>query len=122
MPADKEARRIVLIAADVEQGFEDEFNQWYDYEHLPERAALPGFLSARRFVAESGEPKYLTMYEVENGEVLTSPAYSDVSPPSQWQTELTPHIQKVVRTVYREITHPVPPEKVKAATRPATQA
>jgi len=37
---------------------EEEFNAWYDSEHLPERLAIPGFRSAR-------EGKYLATYELD---------------------------------------------------------
>jgi len=57
---------------------EDEFNAWYDTEHLPERLAIPGFVSARRWVdphAPPGEGKYLATYELESPGVLDTPEY-----------------------------------------------
>lgn len=56
---------------------EEEFNAWYDTEHLPERLAIPGFRSARRWVAACapGEGKYLATYELDSASVLQSPAY-----------------------------------------------
>ena len=56
---------------------EEEFNAWYDTEHLPERLAIPGFRSARRWVADvgPGEGKYLATYELDSAAVLQSPAY-----------------------------------------------
>jgi hypothetical protein len=40
--------------------------------------AVPGFLSAGRYVALKGSPKYLALYELEAPEVLRSPAFLDV--------------------------------------------
>jgi len=57
---------------------EEEFNSWYDTEHLPERLAIPGFISARRWVAmnrKPGEGQYLATYELESTEVLGTPEY-----------------------------------------------
>jgi hypothetical protein len=57
---------------------EDEFNAWYDTEHLPERLAIPGFVSARRWAdpdARPGEGRYLATYELERPEVLETPEY-----------------------------------------------
>jgi hypothetical protein len=56
---------------------EEEFNAWYEDEHLPERLAIPGFRSARRWVAEGrpGEGKYLATYELDSPGVLRSPEY-----------------------------------------------
>ena len=56
---------------------EEEFNAWYDEEHLAERLAIPGFLSAQRWVADvaPGGGKYLTSDELESAAVLSSPEY-----------------------------------------------
>jgi hypothetical protein len=57
---------------------EDEFNAWYDTEHLPERLAIPGFVSARRWIAHDAAPgqgKYIATYELTHPEVIESPAY-----------------------------------------------
>jgi hypothetical protein len=64
---------------------EEEFNAWYDTEHIPERLSVPGFVSARRWDAD--EPcdlalprekrlgRYLVTYELERPEVLETPEY-----------------------------------------------
>ena len=39
--------------------------------------AVPGFLSAGRYQALKGSPKYLALYELEAPEVLRSPAFLD---------------------------------------------
>jgi hypothetical protein len=56
---------------------EEEFNAWYDSEHLPERLSIPGFRSARRWIADGkpGDGKYLATYELDSPGVLTSPEY-----------------------------------------------
>jgi hypothetical protein len=56
---------------------DEEFNAWYDDEHLPERLAITGFRSARRWVAEvaPGEGKYLATYELDAPGVLQTPEY-----------------------------------------------
>jgi len=56
---------------------EEEFNAWYDSEHLAERLAIPGFRSARRWVADvaPGAGKYLATYELDSPAVLQSAQY-----------------------------------------------
>lgn len=68
---------LLLTMTETPPALEAEFNDWYDREHLPERLAIPGFLSARRWVADlpPGEGKYLATYELESAAVLESPAY-----------------------------------------------
>ena len=70
-------RGLLLTITEPPPAMEEEFNAWYDTEHLPERLAIPGFRSARRWVAAGapGEGKYLATYELDSPAVLQSPAY-----------------------------------------------
>ena len=43
---------ILLVAFDLTNAHEDEFHDWYDLEHIPERLRVPGFLNAERWIAE----------------------------------------------------------------------
>ena len=55
------------------------FDEWYDFEHLPERVSTPGFLRARRFIASEGHRPghhdFLTLYETVDVDVLASSEY-----------------------------------------------
>jgi hypothetical protein len=73
------AKGFLLVTMDPPPGLEDEFNDWYDTEHIPDRAAIPGFESARRFVCISGWPKYLAFYDLEAIGVLEQPSYQKVA-------------------------------------------
>ena len=42
---------LLVVVVDVLPEHEDEFNRWYDEEHIPQKRATPGFRSARRFVS-----------------------------------------------------------------------
>src|SRR3954471_5348976 len=70
-------RGLLLTLAEPPAVMEEEFNAWYEDEHLPERLAIPGFRSARRWIAEGrpGEGKYLATYELDSPDVLRSPEY-----------------------------------------------
>jgi len=70
-------RGLLLTMTEPPGAMEEEFNAWYDTEHLPERLAIPGFRSARRWVAACapGEGKYLATYELDSPGVLQSPEY-----------------------------------------------
>jgi len=57
---------------------EADLNDWYTKEHLPERIAIPGFLSALRYVSLEGEPKYMALYDLETPSVLYSDGYIDM--------------------------------------------
>ena len=58
---------------------EEEFQDWYDTEHIPERAAITGFLSAQRFVCLDGFPKYIAAYDLTHHGVLQEPEYQAVA-------------------------------------------
>lgn len=70
-------RGLLLTLTEPPPGMEEEFNAWYDDEHLAERLAIPGFRSAQRWVADvaPGEGKYLATYELDSPAVLRSEAY-----------------------------------------------
>jgi hypothetical protein len=69
---------LLLTITEPPRPMEEEFNAWYDTEHLPERLAIPGFDSARRWVdphAPVGTGKYLATYELNSPQVLEAPEY-----------------------------------------------
>jgi hypothetical protein len=66
---------MLMTSMDIDAAHEQEFNQWYDREHLAERVAIDGFLEARRYVAVNAAPKYLGLYSTATFDVLESDAY-----------------------------------------------
>lgn len=70
-------RGLLLTMTEPPAAMDEEFNAWYDSEHLPERLGIAGFRSARRWVAElpPGEGRYLATYELDSPEVLRSTEY-----------------------------------------------
>jgi len=70
-------RGLLLTMTEPPPEMEEEFNAWYDTEHMAERLAIPGFRSARRWVADCrpGEGKYLATYELDSSAVLQTAKY-----------------------------------------------
>jgi hypothetical protein len=95
---------FLLVLMHCPQNLEDEFNAWYDTEHLPERLAVPGITSAKRFVCLSGHPRYLAMYDLERPEVMDSPDYLKVAHgnSSPWTKRVTSRVQ-VYRSAGRQV-------------------
>ncbi len=54
---------------------EDEFDDWYDTEHIPERLSVKGFLNAERWVAADGAKTALATYDLESLAVLKQDSY-----------------------------------------------
>jgi len=68
-------RAAVLIWNDVAPEGREQFYDWHDKEHMPERLALPGFRRGRRFGKPGHSPEWLTMYEAVDVSALVSPQY-----------------------------------------------
>ncbi len=101
----KKGRGILLVYADVDEKIEEEFNAWYDTEHVPERLSAPGFLGARRWVAKQAETKYLALYDLESPAALETEVYRQMSGEfnTAWTKRITSQVSKLTRRVYEQI-------------------
>lgn len=72
-------RGLLLAMMEPPAAMEEEFQDWYDTEHFPERAALTEFLTARRFICVDGWPRYLTLYDLQDVSALHGAAYAKVA-------------------------------------------
>ena len=66
---DARATALFLACCDVPAAHEEEFNRWYDIEHLPLLVQMPGVLGARRFRASTGSPRYIALYDLADERV-----------------------------------------------------
>ena len=91
---------LLLNAMSIAPELEADFNAWYDKEHIPALSAVPGVLSARRFRATSGTPKYVALYHLATPEVQASKEW-DQARQSEWTSRLSPHFRDRLRLVLR---------------------
>lgn len=99
----KDVPGLLLVMNDIPADLEDDFNHWYHEEHLSERLALPGFISARRYRAVGGQPAYMVVYKCDTIGTLTSPSYRYVlDNPTDLTRKILPKLQNVVRAACRE--------------------
>jgi hypothetical protein len=86
---------FLLVLMQPPPAFEEEFNAWYDTEHVPERVAVEGFESGRRYVCIDGHPKYLAMYDMVHESALESESYMRVSGAnfSPWTRRVTSRVR-----------------------------
>jgi hypothetical protein len=98
-------RALLVVDIEVDPEREDEFNRWYDTEHVPEKRASPGFHSARRFRHSTDLHRYLAVYEVDDVETVTSPEYmtQEMSP---WSVSIQAAWRRIDRDVWVDITPP----------------
>jgi hypothetical protein len=78
------ARHVFVAFSSPKEGMEDEFNEWYNNEHVPALMKLDGFVGARRFKLADGVPRngspaapsgqeYLVIYELEADDITGIP-------------------------------------------------
>jgi hypothetical protein len=91
---------LLLNAMNVAPEMETEFNEWYDKEHIPALAAVPGVLSARRFRGTSGNRKYVALYHLASPDVVESAEWKTARE-SDWTSRITPHFRDRLRLVRR---------------------
>jgi hypothetical protein len=89
---------VLAIWHDITEPDEQAVLRWYDDEHHPERVGVPGFLSARRYVAVSASPKFFIMYEATGLDVFGSSPYLErVNNPTAWTRESMVHFRNNTR-------------------------
>lgn len=70
---------LLLVTMEPPASLEEEFNDWYDHEHLPQRMLMPGFETGARFVCLEGWPRWLALYDLTSLAALSTPEYLSVS-------------------------------------------
>ncbi|WP_375457884.1 hypothetical protein [uncultured Enterovirga sp.] len=84
-----------------------DYERWYQTDHVPERLAVPGFRSARRYEATDGDRAFFTFYEMDGAAVLKSPAYTAcLSSPSEMTRTIMPRFLGMIRSVFEEDAQP----------------
>lgn len=66
---------ILISSFDYSPVAEDEFHDWYDMEHIPERQRIPGFLDCTRWLAFDLPKVSLNTYDLASVDVLREPGY-----------------------------------------------
>jgi hypothetical protein len=69
------AKGILIAAMDFSACREDEFHDWYDLEHVPERLRIPRFLNAERWIDVKDPKIAVATYDLETVGVLQSAPY-----------------------------------------------
>src|SRR5207248_521184 len=57
---------LLLEFLDVPAEMDGEFNGWYDGVRAPAHLAVPGVVSARRYVTDGRAPRFLAVFEIDH--------------------------------------------------------
>ena len=69
------ASALLCLMMSIDSRHEEEFNAWYDTEHIVRLRTVPGVITGRRFRAFSGSPMYLAVYHLTSLEVPKLPEW-----------------------------------------------
>jgi len=66
----------LVVLTNAVSGRDADFNDWYDNVHVRDVTAVPGFVSAKRFIATSAQPsdepvkwRYLALYTIQTDDL-----------------------------------------------------
>ena len=110
-------KALIMVKLDTPTEREAEWNNWDNTAHIPVRLAVPGFLSARRFTAMeyiprgfaiAGDPKYLTLYDLADTNVIKGELYGklrekETALPSDSFEMIMEKLPKFSRGVYEQV-------------------
>lgn len=66
---------LMIAGFNNSKAAEDEFNDWYDTEHFPERLRIKGWINAQRWLDVNNSRVVISTYDMESLAVLKDPEY-----------------------------------------------
>ena len=97
-------KAAMILTFDIVPEAIAEHDHWHSFEHLPDRLSIPGFLRGSRWTAPSDSAHYLVMYEVNDLNTLTSPAYLErLNNPTPWTSQMMKHYRGMSRGFCRTV-------------------
>ena len=88
-----------IVETDISTASEEEFNAWYNTEHLPGLARVPGTVSAQRYLRLSGSPRYIACYELLSPAVMESQEWLAIRH-TAWSSRIRPMFMNTVRQLF----------------------
>jgi hypothetical protein len=96
---------LLLVGMTPAPAVEAAFNTWYDKEHVPALARVPGVLCARRFRTSGDGPKYVALYHLTAPGVIDTAEWKDASGstpmPAHVREQITNRLRLVCRSYVR---------------------
>ena len=93
------AKGLLFASFDFSTANADEFHDWYDTEHVPERLRVPGIINATRWIGADAASIAVATYDLESLSVLESPPYRAVGGAngSPWTKRVTNKATRIMR-------------------------
>jgi heme-degrading monooxygenase HmoA len=107
---------IHMACLNVERNDEERFSAWYETRHLAAMLDRPGWRGARRYQCLDGEPRYVTIYDLdeamENAPLSEAPYRS----PEFERTGIRDYRARTYKQIHDAGEHPTPPTLVNIVT------
>jgi hypothetical protein len=100
-----------VVEMDPETGWKPQLFQWYDEEHMPGLAAVPGCIQATRYLNHDHGPLSLACYDLVSEGTKGSPPWLAMTN-TEWSSRMRPHFTNTLRTMLDV----VPPSSYVAST------
>ncbi len=100
------AKGLLIAAFDFSGAHADEFHDWYDLEHIPERKAVPGFGTCERWIGDEDANTSVATYDLDTVDVMRSDAYCSIgyANSSVWTKRVTGMCTRLLRFDGTQIT------------------
>ena len=91
-----------VVEMDPNVGWMPEISTWYDTEHMPGLAKVPGCVHAMRMLNHDHGPLSLACYDLMSKETLNSPQWLAIRA-SAWSDITRPHFTNTKRTLFEVV-------------------
>ena len=96
------AEFVLTVRLNTPSDKEKEFNDWYNIDHVPALVGVPGVYCAARYRSVDSDPKYLAMYQMNDGGIRNTPAW-DKARNSDWTIRMRPYLKDLQAVTARRI-------------------
>lgn len=87
---------------DIPKDHLEDFYEWHNREHMPERLGNAGFRRGRRYIALEGKPAFMVLYETNSPEIIAGPEYLlRRKYRTPWSQRVGGMFENPFRTIYR---------------------
>ncbi|MGZ0189081.1 MAG: hypothetical protein ACKVH0_13930 [Alphaproteobacteria bacterium] len=93
------ARGLLIASFDFTNAHSDEFHDWYDLEHVPEREAVTGFGACERWISVDNPNHAVATYDLDSVDVLRGDAYKAIAGGNLtvWSKRVTAMCDRILR-------------------------
>ena len=91
-----------VVETDAAAGWSEELFRWYDDEHMPGLAGVPGCVRAQRYVNLDAGPRSHACYDLVRPQTTQSPEWLAVRA-TAWSERVRPQFRNTRRTMFRAL-------------------